>query len=108
MCGATSKGFIMKKPRYQVVVDMIHDGYSRKEIADHFGAKVYSVHNNIKYARSLGLNVRFDRERVLLSRAPPHIEQWLREQAPEGASVGDMILAILNDAYNEEMQNEGQ
>jgi len=76
--------------------------------AEHLGMRVTNVHNHIKYARSIGVEARFDRNRILLSRAPPHIEQWLREQAPEGATAGDMILAILNDAYNEEMQNEGQ
>jgi hypothetical protein len=40
--------------------------------------------------------------------APPHIEKWLREQAPKGATAGDVILAILNDAYNEDMDDESK
>ena len=95
----------MKKRIYRIVAEMICDGYSRRAIAEHLGIKVTNVHNHIKYAKSIGITARFDRNKILLSTAPPHIERWLREQAPEGASVGDMILAILNDAYNEEMEN---
>ena len=97
----------MKKRIYQIVAEMICDGYSRRAIAEHLGIRVTNVHNHIKYARSIGMKARFDQSKIMLATAPPHIEQWLREQAPEGASVGDMILAILNDAYNEEMENEG-
>jgi transposase len=95
----------MKKRRYRIVAEMMCDGYSRRAIAEHLGIKVTSVHNHIKYARSIGVEARFDKGRILLASAPPYIERWLREQAPEGATAGDMILAILNDAYNEEMQN---
>ncbi len=95
----------MKKPIYQTVAEMMCNGYSRRDIAEHLGMRVTNVHNHIKYARSIGVEARFDRRRILLSRAPPHIERWLRKQAPEGATAGDMILAILNDAYNEEMEN---
>jgi hypothetical protein len=95
----------VKKPIYQTVAEMMCNGYSRRDIAEHLGMRVTNVHNHIKYARSIGVEARFDRRRILLSRAPPHIERWLRKQAPEGATAGDMILAILNDAYNEEMEN---
>ena len=98
----------MRNPIYKTVAKMVCSGYSRKDIAERLGMKVINVHNHIKYARSIGVEARFDRNSILLSRAPPHIERWLRAQAPEGATAGDMILAILNDAYNEEMQNEGQ
>jgi hypothetical protein len=87
---------------------MICDGYSRRAVAEHLGIRVTNVHNHIKYARSIGVDAKFDRSKVLLSRAPPHIEQWLRRQTPEGASAGDVILAILNDAYNEDMEDESK
>jgi hypothetical protein len=90
------------------VAKLVCSGYSRKDIAEALGMKVTNVHNHIKYARSIGLDAQFDRNSVLLSRAPPHIEQWLREQAPEGATAGDVILAILNDAYNEDMADESK
>lgn len=98
----------MKKKIYQTVVNMVCDGYSRKDIAEHLGIRVNSVHNHIKYARSIGVDAKFDRSKVLLYRAPPHIEKWLCKQAPEGATAGDMILAILNDAYNEDMDDESK
>ena len=98
----------MRNPIYKTVAKMVSEGYSRRDIAERLGMKVTNVHNHIKYARSIGVDAKFDRNSVLLSRAPPHIEKWLREQAPEGATAGDVILAILNDAYNEDMENEGQ
>jgi hypothetical protein len=87
---------------------MMRDGYSRKAVAERLGMKVTNVHNHIKYAKSIGITTRFDRERILLATAPPHIEKWLREQAPKGATAGDVILAILNDAYNEDMDDESK
>jgi hypothetical protein len=96
----------MTRTKYQIVVDMVRAGHSRRAIAEQLGTNVYNIHNCIKYARSLGMTVQFDMDRVLLATAPPHIEQWLRAQAPEGATAGDMILAILNDAYSEEIENE--
>jgi len=98
----------MSKRKYQIVANMVCDGYSRRAVAEHLGIRVTNVHNHIKYARSIGVDAKFDRSKVLLATAPPHIEQWLREQAPEGASAGDVILAILNDAYNEDMENESK
>lgn len=98
----------MINPIYRTVAKMLCEGYSRRDIAERLNMSVANVHNCIRYARSIGVAARFDRERVLLSRAPPHIEQWLREQAPDGATAGDVILAILNDVYNEEMENESK
>jgi hypothetical protein len=82
---------------------MLCDGYSRRVIAQRLNMSVANVNNCIRYARSIGVAARFDRERILLASAPPHIERWLRELAPDGASVGDVIIAILNDAYHEDM-----
>lgn len=98
----------MRSQIYLTVAKMVGEGYSRRAIAEHLGMTVANVNNHIRYARSIGMEARFDRERVLLSRAPPHIEQWLRAQAPDGATAGDVILAILNDVYNEEMGNESK
>ena len=93
----------MINPIYRTVAEMLCDGYSRREIAERLNMSVANVHNHIKYARSIGGEAQFDRRRILLASAPPHIERWLREQAPEGATAGDVILAILNDAFNEDM-----
>jgi len=98
----------VREPIYQTVAKLVCSGYRRKDIAERLGMKVTNVHNHIKYARSIGVDAKFDRSKVLLYRAPPHIEQWLREQAPEGATAGDVILAILNDAYNEDMEDESK
>lgn len=98
----------MNKRKYQIVAEMMCNGYSRRAIAEHLGIRVTNVHNHIKYAKSIGITTRFDRNKVLMGTAPPHIEQWLRKQTPEGASAGDVILAILNDAYNEDMDDESK
>jgi len=95
-------------PIYLTVAAMVCNGYSRRDIAERLNMRVSNVHNHIKYARSIGVAARFDRERILLASAPPHMEKWLRAQAPEGATAGDVILAILNDAYHEDMENESK
>jgi len=95
----------MIKAKYQLVAKMLCDGYSRRVIAQRLGMNVNGVNSCIAYARSIGVAARFDRERILLASAPPHIEKWLRAQAPDGATAGDVILAILNDVYNEDMEN---
>jgi hypothetical protein len=95
-------------PIYRTVAKMLCDGYSRRVIAQRLNMSVDNVNNCVRYARSIGVAARFDRERILLASAPPHIEQWLREFAPDGASVGDVIIAILNDAYYEDMENESK
>ena len=81
----------MINPIYRTVARMLCDGYSRRVIAQRLGMSVANVNNHIKYARSIGVEARFDRDRVLLASAPPHMEQWLRRQAPEGATAGDVI-----------------
>ena len=98
----------MINPLYRTVAKMLCDGYSRRVIAQRLNMSVDNVHNCIRYARSIGVEARFDRERILLASVPPHIERWLRAQAPEGATAGDVILAILNDAFNEDMENESK
>lgn len=98
----------MSDPIYLTVAAMVCNGYSRRDIAERLNMRVSNVHNHIKYARSIGVAARFDRERILLASAPPHMEKWLRAQAPEGATAGDVILAILNDAYHEDMENESK
>lgn len=95
----------MRSQIYLTVAKMLCEGHSRRAIAKHLDMTVANVNNHIRYARSIGTEARFDRSRILLSRAPLHIEQWLRAQAPDGATAGDVILAILNDVYNEEMGN---
>jgi transposase len=94
----------MIKAKYQLVAKMLCDGYSRRVIAQRLDMSIANVNNCIRYARSINVAARFDRERILLASAPPHIEKWLRAQAPEGATVGDVIIAILNDAYSEDME----
>jgi hypothetical protein len=98
----------MINPIYRTVAKMLCEGYSRRDIAERLNMSVANVHNCIRYARSIGVEARFDRRRILLASAPPHIERWLRAQAPDGATAGDVILAILNDVYNEEMENESK
>ena len=98
----------MINPIYRTVAKMLCEGYSRRDIAERLNTSVANVHNCIRYARSIGVAARFDRSRILLATAPPHIERWLRAQAPDGATAGDVILAILNDAFNEDMENESK
>ena len=97
-----------KKHKYQIVVDMVRAGVPRKEIAARMGTPVYTVQSCIRYARAHGIVVRFDPEHARFGYLPLGIKKWLKTQVPEGATMEDVIVAILNDAYNEETKNASQ
>ena len=98
----------VRKHKYQIVVDMVRAGVPRKEIAARMGTEVHTVQSCIRYARAHGIVVRFDPEHARFGYIPLQIRKWLRSQAPAGSTIEDMIVAILNDTYNEETKNEGQ
>jgi len=98
----------VRKHKYQIVVDMVRAGVPRKEIAARMGTEVHAVQSCIRYARAHGIVVRFDPEHARFGYIPLQIRKWLKSQAPAGSTIEDMIVAILNDTYNEETKNEGQ
>jgi len=98
----------VRKHKYQIVVDMVRAGVPRKEIAARMGTEVHAVQSCIRYARAHGIGVRFDPEHARFGYIPLQIRKWLKSQAPAGSTIEDMIVAILNDTYNEETKNEGQ
>jgi DNA-binding transcriptional regulator LsrR (DeoR family) len=92
----------VKKHKYQIVVDMVRAGVPRKEIAARMGTPVYTVQSCIRYARANGITVRFDPEHARFGYIPLRVKKWLKAQAPTGSTMEDMIVAILNDAYDED------
>jgi 2-hydroxychromene-2-carboxylate isomerase len=93
---------IKRKHKYQVVVDMVRAGVPRKVIAAQLGTPLYTVHSCIRYAREHGVSVKFDPEYARFGYLPLRIKKWLKTQVPEGATMEDVIVAILNDAYDED------
>jgi DNA-binding transcriptional regulator LsrR (DeoR family) len=96
----------VRKHKYQIVVDMVRAGVPRKEIAARMGTEVHAVQSCIRYARAHGIVVRFDPEHARFGYIPLQIRKWLKSQAPAGSTIEDMIVAILNDAYDEDTKNE--
>jgi hypothetical protein len=43
------------------------------------------------------------RPKSVIARLPPPVLNWLADQRPDGAGVEDIIVAIIQDAYHEEM-----
>lgn len=95
----------MKKHKYEIAVDLLREGLSRKAVAEHMGVPLTNVENYIGFARRHGISITSAEKHELLQRLPPEVAAWLRQQTPEGATMGDVICAILNDAYHEDMEN---
>jgi 2-hydroxychromene-2-carboxylate isomerase len=97
---------IKRKHKYQVVVDMVRAGVPRKVIAAQLGTPLYTVHSCIRYAREHGVSVKFDPEYARFGYLPLRIKKWLKTQVPEGATMEDVIVAILTDAHEAEMEKD--
>jgi predicted transcriptional regulator len=90
------------EPKYMIAVKMTREGYSRKAIAEHMQVSVWNVGCYITYARKRGISVMPDMSNLMLKSMQPKIAAWLKKQTPQDATVGDVILAIVTDAYLEE------
>lgn len=60
--------------------------------------RAYARKNNLQH-----LVVRKKGPRIPLA---PEVFRWLTEQTPEGASIWEMVSAIVTDAYYEEQEKE--
>lgn len=89
--------------KYMIAVKMMREGYNRKAIAEHMGVSVWNVGCYITYARKRGISVMPDMSNMMLKSMQPEIAAWLKKQTPANATVGDVILAIVTDAYLEEV-----
>ena len=89
--------------KYMIAVKMTREGYSRKAIAEHMGVSVWNVGCYITYARKRGISVMPDTTNMMLKSMQPQIAAWLKKQTPKDATIGDVILAIVTDAYLEEV-----
>lgn len=89
--------------RYMVAVKMTREGYTRRAIAEHMQVSVWNVGCYITYARKKGVSVMPDMSNMMLKSMQPKIAAWLKKQTPKDATIGDVILAIVTDAYLEEV-----
>lgn len=91
--------------RYMIAAKMLREGHSRKAIAEYMCATVWQVNCYIGYAKRNGISVEPDLDTLLLKTVTPPMAVWLKEQVPNGGTVGDVVRAILIDAYHEDMEN---
>jgi predicted transcriptional regulator len=96
----------MKKHKYEIAVDLLREGLSRKAVAERMGATMTHVVNYIAFARKHGISITSAEKHELLQRLLPEVAAWLQQQTPKGATMGDVICAILVDAYNDEMEKQ--
>jgi len=88
-----------------IAAKMLREGHSRKAIAEYMCATVWQVNCYIGYAKRNGISVEPDLDTLLLKTVTPPMAVWLKEQVPNGGTVGDVVRAILIDAYHEDMEN---
>jgi transposase len=93
------------KPKFMVAVELLRQGYSRKAVSEIMDVSVWNVGCYATYARRKGISYMPDMDAALLKHLPPKVSAWLRQQIPEGATVGDVLRAIVIDAYHDDMEN---
>jgi hypothetical protein len=91
-----------KTPKYVKVAALVREGYSRKAIGHMMGIKIENVGSYITNARNHNISLKPDAAAGLVGQMPPKVSEWLRKQVPEGATMGDVIVAILTDAFQDE------
>jgi hypothetical protein len=92
--------------KYMEAVTLLREGYSRKAVADIMGVSVWNVGSYARCARKKGISYMPDVELAIVKHLPPNVASWLRKQVPEGATVGDVLRAIVIDTYNDEMEDK--
>jgi hypothetical protein len=95
------------KPKYMIAVELLREGHSRNSVSEIMGVSVWNVGCYATYARRKGISYMPDMDAALLKHLPPKVSAWLRKQVPENSTVGDVLRAIVIDAYNDEMEDKG-
>ena len=93
----------------QRVIALLKEGLTPREVAIRTGLRPGTISGYAAWGRAQGqLSYRTKgRPELVISRLPPEVLVWLREQTPEGAAVEDTIRAIVVDAYHEERPDAG-
>lgn len=111
----------MTQPRWQEIADLRAKGYRQVQIARLLGVTRQAVHDAVRRADDKGVvietHIQFPESYIskagkksgsmgqLQRKLPTEVFKWLVDQTPEGAVVGDTIVAIIVDAYHEEIGN---
>lgn len=106
--------------RYNAVMDLYEKGMSQADIARRFGVAVWVVQKVVARARRIGdaransgQNANYYEVarrkhgsvgsiRAVMAALSPGAAQWLINETPHGATVSDVLAAVVNDAYMED------
>jgi hypothetical protein len=95
-----------KTPKYVKVAALLRQGYQRKTVAYMLDIKLENIGSYTTNARKNGISLTPDGSAALVGHMPEEVGKWLWSQVPEGASLGDAIIAIITDAYHDEMDKQ--
>lgn len=91
-------------PRYHQAAALSREGHRTPHVAEALGVSVHAAHSLLRSARLHGISTSPLVSTALLIGMEPPIRAWLESQTPAGATVGDVILAIIIDAYYEDKE----
>lgn len=89
---------------YRIAVALARDGHTPRQISERLGVSYHAAQSLLRFARRRGMDTRPHISTALLTQTTPEVRAWLDRQTPAGATVGDVILAIITDAYHEESE----
>jgi predicted transcriptional regulator len=95
-----------ENPRYLEVVKLLHQGIPKNRLHEIMGISKDEVRYSVVYARRKGISVFTQNDAILMGDLPEKVTAWIFKQTPKGASVSDVVRAILIDAYHDEAGNE--
>lgn len=81
-------------------------GHTTSEIAEMMGITEDTVRCHLAAVSRRGKRVTAATTMNLMKAMPKEIAEWVRVVTPEGASFAETIIAIVTDAYNEEMERQ--
>ena len=84
-------------PRHEIMA-MLNTGKTQSAIARHFTVTPQAISQAVKREGS-GVAVR-----GVLLHLPAEVTSWLAAETPPGATISDMIRAIITDAHAEATQ----
>lgn len=112
----------MKTPINLGVINLYNDGMRQSDIARKLGVRANFVHRTVRRARKLGMEVAerpvagqsyYRRSKLLggarlgtwadtINRLPEDVVVWLGSNTPPGATISELVSAILIDVYIDE------
>lgn len=96
----------MRERRLDQIVRLRLEGLLLREISEQLGIRIGSVSRHLRIAKERGLLRALDPGERLMADIglPEEVCKWVRQSTPAGARPGDLLRAIIIDAYHEEME----